>query len=193
MPKSKIGLWQKLVFFAAVTLQTRQDRQDRQTGQTDRQQSDSIGQTVLQTVARKRFALSYRAVVCLSVCDVVYCDQTVGRIKMKLVMQVGLSPGHTVLDGDPPPLPLGKGHSSLPHSKFMGACVRIIRGPCLLWPNASMDQDAAWYGGRPRPRPHCVRWEPSSFLPKVAQPSNFWPMPVVAKRLDGSRCQLIGK
>jgi len=35
-------------------------------------------------------------------------------------------------------------------------------GPCLLWPNGWMDEDAIWYGGRPRPRPHCVRWEPSS-------------------------------
>jgi len=25
-----------------------------------------------------------------------------------------------------------------------------------------MDQGATWYGGRPRPRPHCVRWRPSS-------------------------------
>jgi len=25
-----------------------------------------------------------------------------------------------------------------------------------------MDQDATWYGGRPRPRRHCVRWGPSS-------------------------------
>jgi len=25
-----------------------------------------------------------------------------------------------------------------------------------------MDQDAIWYGGRPRPRQHCVRWGPSS-------------------------------
>jgi len=24
-----------------------------------------------------------------------------------------------------------------------------------------MDQDATWYEGRPRPRRHCVRWEPS--------------------------------
>jgi len=34
--------------------------------------------------------------VCLSV-TVVYCGQTVGRIKMKLGMQVGLGPGHIVL------------------------------------------------------------------------------------------------
>jgi len=25
-----------------------------------------------------------------------------------------------------------------------------------------MDQDATWYGGRPRPRRQCVRWGPSS-------------------------------
>jgi len=25
-----------------------------------------------------------------------------------------------------------------------------------------MDQDATWYGGRPRLRPHCVRWGPIS-------------------------------
>ena len=28
--------------------------------------------------------------------------------------------------------------------------------------NGWMDQDATWYGDRPRPRPHCVRWGPSS-------------------------------
>ena len=41
--------------------------------------------------------------VCLSCLSVtlVYCGQTVGRIKTKLVTEVGLCPGHTVLDGDP--------------------------------------------------------------------------------------------
>ena len=29
-----------------------------------------------------------------------------------------------------------------------------------------MDQDGTWYGGRPRPRPHCARWEPNSSSPK---------------------------
>jgi len=33
---------------------------------------------------------------------------------------------------------------------------------CLLWPNGWMDEDAAWYGSRPRPRPHCIRRGPSS-------------------------------
>ena len=43
---------------------------------------------------------------CLSVPSVtlVYCDQMVGWIEMKLGMQVGLSPGHIVFDGDPAPL-----------------------------------------------------------------------------------------
>jgi len=35
----------------------------------------------------------------------VYCGQTVGLIKMKLGVEVGLGPGHTVLDGDPAPPP----------------------------------------------------------------------------------------
>jgi len=46
---------------------------------------------------------------CLSVCPVcpyvtlVYCVQTVGWIKVKLGIQVGLGPGHIVLDGDTAP------------------------------------------------------------------------------------------
>ena len=44
----------------------------------------------------KRFALCYRTVVCLSVLSV-------GRIKIKLGMQVGLGPDQIVLDGDPAP------------------------------------------------------------------------------------------
>jgi len=51
-------------------------------------------------------------VVCLSVLSVtlVYCGQTVGWIKMKLSMQVGLGPSHIVLDRDPGP-PSPNGHS----------------------------------------------------------------------------------
>ena len=55
-----------------------------------------------------------------------------------------------------------KGHNSAP-----------ILGPCLLWPNGWMDQDAAWYGGRPRTRPHCVRWGPSSALKRDTAPPHF--------------------
>ena len=43
----------------------------------------------------------------LSVCNagVLCCGQTVGWTKMKLGTQVGLSPGHIVLDGDSAPTP----------------------------------------------------------------------------------------
>jgi len=36
-----------------------------------------------------------------------------------------------------------------------------------------MHQDATWYGGRPWPMRHCVRWAPSSPFPKGAQPPKF--------------------
>jgi len=35
----------------------------------------------------------------------------------------------------------------------------------VLWPNGWMDQDEPWHAGRPRPRPYCVRWRPSSPVP----------------------------
>jgi len=126
--------------------------------------------TVCKTVRPK---LSDR---CLSVCPVlsllrvtlVYCGQTVGRIKMKLGMQVGLGPGHAVLDGDPGSPPKG------------------AQPPIF----GSIDQDVTWYESRPRPRPHCARWGPSS-PPQKGGTDPFRPMFVVAKRLVGSRCHLV--
>ena len=58
--------------------------------------------TVCKTV---RPMSSDRCPVCLSVLSatLVYCGQTGGRIKMKLGMQVDLSPGHIVLNGNPAP------------------------------------------------------------------------------------------
>jgi len=87
----------------------------------------------------KRFALCYQTAVCLSVCSVLsvlsvtlmYCNQSVGCIKMKLGMQVGLDPGHTLFQmGTAPP-------------------------------------------------------------PSKGSTPNFWPMSIVAKRLDGQRCHLL--
>jgi len=80
---------------------------------------------------------------------------------MKRDRQVGLGPGHIVLDGDPAP-------------PKKGAQPPIL-GPCLLWPNGWMDQDATWYGGRPRPRRLCVRCARSSPAKNGAQPPNFGP------------------
>ena len=40
--------------------------------------------------------------------------------------------------------------------------VRPVCNVSVLWPNGWIDQDAILYRGRPRSRPHCVRWGPSS-------------------------------
>jgi len=109
----------------------------------------------------------------------VYCGQMAGWIKMPLGWEVCISPSDIVLDGDPAPLP-------------QNGAEPPIFGAHLLWPNGWMDQDATWHGGRSRPMPHCTRWGPSSPSPKRGQnPPNFWPMSIVAKRLDGSRCHLV--
>ena len=79
----------------------------------------------------------------------VYCGQTARWIKMPLGTKVGLSPGDSVLDGDPAP----------PHKG--GGAPYPIYGPFLLWPNGWMHQDATWYGGRPQSRRLWVRWGPS--------------------------------
>jgi len=178
----------------------------------------------------KRFAICYPAFVCtvLSECPIclsvmlVYCGQTVGWIKMTLGTEVGIGPGHIVLDGDSASQKGAQGgmHSSPAHFSAHMCCgqtavwIKIILDtevglsagnvvldgdpvtgtqppifdPCLLWPNGWIDQDAIWYGGRPRPERHCIRWKPSSS--QKGNP-NFWPMSVVAKRRDGSRCHLV--
>jgi len=62
---------------------------------------DLVGQPFV-----KRFALRYQTVVCpVPSVTLVYCGQTVGQIKMKLCMQVGLGPGHIALSGDQLTLP----------------------------------------------------------------------------------------
>ena len=72
----------------------------------------------------KRFALCYQTVVRLSVLSVclsylsvtlAYCGQTVGRIK----------PGHTVLDGDPAPLPKG---AQPPNFRPMSVVAKRLNG-----------------------------------------------------------------
>jgi len=69
----------------------------------------------------------------------VYCGQTAGWINMVLGMEVGLSPGDFMLDG-----------------------------PFLLRSNGCMDQDATWYGGRPRPDDTVLDGDPAT-VPKRGQ------------------------
>jgi len=103
--------------------------------------------------------------ICVSVLSVtlVHCGQTVGWIKIKLGMQVGLSPRHTVLDGDPASRPQ-TGTAPAPNFR-----------PYLLQSNGWMDQGATWYRGRPRPRRLCVRWGPSPPPKKGVEPPIFGP------------------
>jgi len=102
---------------------------------------------------------------CLSV-TFVHCGQTVGRIKMKLGTQVGLGPGHIVLDGDP---------ASPPQKGAQ------IFGPCLLWSNGLMGEAGTWHGDRPQPRGLCVRWRTShpsptrGRSPQIFGPCLLWP------------------
>ena len=134
------------------TLQTT-DRQTDRTGQ----RSDSIGRTVFGRPFLNRFALCYQvhspqfsAHMC--------CGQMAVWIKMPLGREIGLGPSDIVVDGHL--APLSKRGRALP-----------IFGPCLLCPNGCMDQDASWYGGRPRPRWYCVRWGPSSQKGSKAAPT----------------------
>ena len=73
---------------------------------------------------------------------------------MPLCVDVGVGPGHIVLDGDPA------------HSSKRAELPQFLARPCLLWPSRWMDQDNTWYGGRSLPRRHCARWGPS-FLPST--------------------------
>jgi len=61
-------------------------------------------------------------------------------------------PRDFVLDGDPAPSQKGG------RTRGLGAPPPIF-GPCLLWPNGWMDQDATWRGTRLLSNPHCARWE----------------------------------
>jgi len=83
---------------------------------------------------------------------IVRCGQTVGWTKMSLGMEVGLTQAtlFSMGSGDPA-TPRKKGHTHR-HPIF---------GPCLLWSNGWMDEDAIWYGSKSRYKPHCIRRGPS--------------------------------
>jgi len=118
--------------------------------------------TVCKTV---RPMLSVR---CLSVClfcpvltvTLMYCRQTVGRIKMKLGMRVSLGPGHIVLHGHTVPLPQRGTALQLSADICCGQTARWIKMPLGK-------------KGRLRPNGHCVRWKTSCPSPKGAQFPQF--------------------
>jgi len=77
------------------------------------------------------------------------------------------------------------GRPSIKRFKRFALCYRtVVLSVCLsvcnvgvLWPNGRMDQNETWHEGRPQPRPHCVRWGPST-PQKEAQPPIFGPCPL---------------
>ena len=83
---------------------------------------------------------------------------------MAFGMEVGLSPGDFVLDGNPAS-PSPKEAEPSCSFRLMSLCLLRPNG-FLLWPNGWMDQDGTWHGGRPHPRRLCVTWEHSLNLPK---------------------------
>ena len=124
--------------------------------------------------------LSCRSVlsVCLSVLSVtlVYCDQTIGRIKVKLGVQVGLGPGHIVLDGDPV-APPSKGHSPPPFSAHIccGQMAAWIKMPLGM----EVDLGQGDFVSLAFPQKGC------------GATSQFSAISIVPKRLDASRCHLV--
>ena len=97
----------------------------------------------------------------------VRCGQIAGSTKLTFGMEVGLNSGNFVFDGNP----------AIPEKRQTHP--DPIFGPCLLWPNSCIDQDATWYGSKCRLRQRCVGWGRSSPL-KGTQPPVFgscllWP------------------
>jgi len=132
----------------------------------DRQRSNSIGQTVLQTVA-----LCYRTNVCACLATLVHCGQTVGWIKMPLGMKVNLGrPGHTVLDGDRvPPFPQQRGTATPQFSAHV--CCSKTAGWTMIPYGMEIGLDLG----------DIIRWVPSSPLVKghsshpTFRPMLLWP------------------
>jgi len=59
-----------------------------------------------------------------------------------------------------------------------------------MGPNDWMDEDATWYGGKPGPGDIVLNGDPVPPKKRHSTPT-FQPISIVAKRLDGSRCQLL--
>ena len=110
-----------------------------------------------------------RCLSCLSV-TLLYCGKTVGWIKMKLDTQVGLGPGHMVLDRDPA-LPPSKGHS--PQFSAHICCGQMagwIKMP--LGRKVGLDPSDIVLDGKPAPPPQ-----------KGAEPPIFGPCQLLSNGL----------
>jgi len=101
----------------------------------------------------------------------VYCGQTAGWIKMVLGMEVCLSPGDFVLDGEPSPT--GKGGGARPQFPPISIVAKRL--------DASRCNLECRY--RPQPRGLCVIWEHS--------PLNFRPMFIIVIVISLEHCAVV--
>ena len=148
-----------------------------------------------------------------------YCGQAVGWIKMKLGMQVGLSPRHIVLSGDlAPPLPKQQSPRFSAHvcCDQMAGWIKMLLGMvglgpctrfCVRWRPSSppqfsayvhCGQTAGWIkttlGTKMGLGPgHIVLDGDTALLHKkgLSPRPNFRSISVVAKRLQGPRCHSV--
>ena len=100
-------------------------------------------------------------------------------MKVVLGMEVGLSPGDFVLDGDPIPFPK-KGRSPSPQFSahfYCGQTARCIKMPLVK--DVGLSSGDFLLDGDP------------AHPPTKGHIPNFRPISVVAKWLDGSRCHLV--
>ena len=94
-------------------------------------------------------------------------------------MEVGLGPGDFVLDVDPPPSPQKGGRAP----QIFG---HVYCGQTAGWTNMALGMEVGLGPG------HTVLdGEPAPLSQKGAEPPNFWPLPILTKRLDASRCHLV--
>ena len=108
----------------------------------------------------------------------VCCGQTAGWIKVALRVEVGVGPGHIVLDGDPAPLP--KKGCRAPQFSAHLYCSETAR--CTKMP---LGMEEGLSAGD-----FVLDRDPASSLKRGIAPQIFCPC-LVGKRLDGSRCHLV--
>jgi len=100
----------------------------------------------------------------------VYCGQTAGWIKMPPGMEVGLSPGDIVLDGDPPPLPKNGG-TAAPNFQpmYCGQTAGWIKVP--LGMEVGLGPGDIVLDGDPAPPPP----QKKGARPQIVRPCLSWP------------------
>ena len=124
--------------------------------------------------------LRYRTVVCpvlsclsVSSMTLVYCGQTVGWIEMKLGVEVGLGPGHIVLDVDPAhPLPPNghRAHITILAHIYCGQTAGWIKMPKMpLGTKVGLGPGDIVIDGDPAPP---MKWHCS---PPLFGPCLLWP------------------